>query len=137
MHRFLRYLFISMLLVVLPLRGWAGNTMAIDMVMNKAANAPGISALHEKAAWVAGQMSVASSLPADCAMHSQAPTDAAFGNAATHGNSCETCELCLAVTSLAQVQWTASQALQNSSPRTFDVRFSSAVKTSVLKPPIS
>ena len=133
MHRCLRYLFVSMLLIVLPLRGWAGHSMAIDMVSGRTTAAAAALVVQGVAPWTANQMSMGSPMPADCAMHSQPLTE----DAAPYCSSCDTCELCLAVTSLAQVQWAASYAPLSSSPSTFDLSYSSAVKMSDLKPPIS
>ena len=138
MRRFLHLLFVSLLIVLLPLRGWAGHVMAIDMAANIAANmatetASNSAADLQRLHGFANQMP----MPADCAMHSQPATDVVADDAITHCSSCDTCELCLAVTSVAQVQWSAGRALQHSFLSAFDMRFSSAVKTSDLKPPIS
>ena len=132
MHRFLRYLLISVLLVVLPLRAVAGHSMAIDMVAGKTARAAAALVVQNKAALPANQILMANPMSADCAMHLQPPAN----GAAPHCSSCDTCELCVAVTSLAQVQWSAGYAPRNGSPPTFDLSFSSAVNTSDLKPPI-
>lgn len=168
MHRCLRFLFVFVLVVLLPLRGWAGNVMAIEMTTNMAMKIAAdmsvnmvttpvldlaASALNPESgavnpeqtplpasqtlAPVAVFVPMALPMPADCAMHSQPAADVVAGDAVTHCSSCDTCELCLAVTSVAKVQWSASRALQHSSPPAFDMRFSSAVKASDLKPPIS
>ena len=133
MHRFLHLLFVSLLVVLLPLRGWAGDVMAIEMTTKMAANSaatPANNVLNQQEAIpLASQMQ----MPSDCAMHSQ-PLAA---DVAVHCTSCDTCGLCLSVTSLKQVQPPVSRAHQHSSPLALDVSFSSAVKTSDLKPPIS
>lgn len=138
MRYLLRLLFVSLLVVLLPLRGWAGNAMAIDMVANITSN----SALSlEESIATAGQMPmpmlVPMPMPADCAMHSQPSTDVVADDDAAHCTGCDTCGLCLAVSNVAQVQWPTSHVLHHSSPSASDVRFSSAVKISDLRPPIS
>lgn len=121
MFRSMRFLFIILMLVLLPLRGWAGNVMAVNMAATTVA--------QSKINSIASQVS----MPADCAMHSQSSTN----DAAVYCSNCDTCELCLAVANLTLVSWSASQLIRHSSPLAFDASFSSAVRAPNRKPPIS
>lgn len=120
MFRLTRYLLIALMLVLLPLRGWAGNIMAVDMAAT--------AAMQAKMANVSNQ----TAMPADCAMHFQPSTD----DAATLCGSCDTCELCLAVANLTYASWPVSQLTRHSSPLAYDGSFSSAARAMNLKPPI-
>ena len=121
MHRFLRLLSVSLLVVLMPLRGWAGDVMAVDM-----------------AAAIVSKMKVVNidsqaAMPADCAMHSE-PASAGLE---AHCNDCDTCELCLAVANLQAVPWSASQSVRHASPLLPDTRFGSTALATNRKPPIS
>ena len=121
MLRLTRFLFIALMLVLLPFRGWAGNIMTVDMAAT--------AVMQAKMANAENQMD----MPADCAMHSQSSLD----DAGPHCGSCDTCELCLAVANMAYGPWPASQLTRHSSPLAFDASFSSATRELNLKPPIS
>ena len=121
MFRLTRYLLIALMLVLLPMRGWAGNIMAVDMAAN--------AAMQAKMANVSNQ----TAMPVDCAMHAQPSAD----DAATPCGSCDTCELCLAVANLTLATWAASPFTLHTSPLAINASFSSASSASSLKPPIS
>ena len=121
MPRLTRFLFIALMLVLLPLRGWAGNIMAVDMAATAVMQAKMVNADKQM------------DMPADCAMHSQSSLD----DAGPHCGNCDTCELCLAVANLACAPWPASQLTRHSSPLAFDGSFSSAARVPNRKPPIS
>ena len=124
MRRLCRFLFIALMLVLLPLRGWAGNVMAVDMYAT--------SALQAKTASTASQ----APMSPDCAMHSQAQPDDADG-AAPHCSSCDTCELCLAVAKPTPAHWPANRLARQPSLLAFNASFSSATSAASLKPPIA
>ena len=120
MLRSTRILFIALMLVLLPLRGWAGNIMAVDMAAATVAQA-GVASLASQ-----------SPMQADCTMHSQPSTD----DAVSLCGSCDTCELCLAVANLTPASWPTSHLMLHSSPLAFNASFSSATSAANLKPPI-
>ena len=123
MHRLPRYLLIALMIVLLPLRGWAGDIMAVDMAATTVMQAKMVGATDEtrKAA-----------MPADCIMQPQAPS----ADGAAHCCSCETCELCLAVASLTTAPWVSSPLTRHSSPLALSASFTSAASAANLKPPI-
>ena len=121
MPRLTRFLFIALMLVLLPLRGWAGDAMGV----NKAATAV-VQAKMDS-------MTSQAAMPADCAMHAQSSTD----DAAAYSSNCDTCELCLAVANLTFATWTDMQQASHLAPLAADASFSNAARAVNLKPPIS
>ena len=108
------------MLVLLPLRGWAGDVMAVTMAGNAVAQAK-MAGMTDKA-----------SMPSDCAMHAQQRgTDAA-----AYCSNCDTCELCLAVANLAFATWVGPQQARHLTPLAFDASFSNAGRAINFKPPI-
>ena len=128
MVRITRILLVSLLVVLLPLRGWAGDIMAVDMVAGTASNNAMTSDVRTAVDTAPSQ----ASMPADCMMFAQASPDSS-----THCSNCDTCELCLAVVNTTAVVWSAAQWLRHSSPLANNVSFTSAGSASNLKPPIS
>ena len=129
----MRFLLLALMIALLPVRGWMGNAMAVDMA----------SQAVIKAQQAGSQKDAADgAMPADCPMHAQvADTDAASPDVASSGgshcNACDTCELCLA---LASSTWPDAAALAfapHVAPLATGYRFSSADRFSSLKPPIS
>lgn len=116
-----RCLLIALMLLLLPLRGWAGNVMAVDMAATAVMQARVVNA------------DIHTAMPADCAMHLQPSTDGASAQC----SSCDTCELCLAVANLTPASWSANPLIRHSSPLAFSASFSSAFSASNLKPPIA
>ena len=132
-----RYLLISLLVVMLPLRGWAGNVMAVDMVAAAVSNQAKPPAVQATAFAVVGLTQIS----ADCMMSAQSSPHAAphcphCGTVGTF-ETCDTCDLCLAVVNPTVTIWSASQLLLHSSPLATDVSFTSASSASHLKPPIA
>ena len=121
MFRLSRFLLIALMLVLLPLRGWAGDVMAVNVAATAVVQAK-MDSLTSQAA-----------MPADCDMHTQPSTD----NAAAHCSNCDTCEMCLALANLTFAAWADIPQAQPSASLDFDARFSNAVRSLNLKPPIS
>ncbi len=133
----MRILLLALMIALLPVRGWMGNAMAVDMasqVVAKAQKAP----TAESTGTVADSDA---SMAADCPMHAQSADNAAADREAqvsgVHCNACDTCELCLA---LATSTWPGASALAfapHLAPLATGYRFSSADSFSSFKPPIS
>ena len=117
MSRLTRYLLIALMLTLLPLRGWAAHVMAVDM----AAKAVAVAAVSK------------ADMPADCVM----PMATAEDDMTSGCNSCDTCELCLAVANLTPASWSANHRARHAAPPAFNASFSSATSASHLKPPIA
>lgn len=119
MSRLTRFLLIALMLVLLPLRGWTGDVMAVNMAGSAIAQA--------RMASMADQLS----MPADCAMHAQLP-----GDNAAYCSNCDTCELCLVVANLTFATWVDIHQARHLAPLAFDASFSNAARAMNLKPPI-
>ena len=117
MPRLKRYLLIALMLVLLPLRGWAGNVMAVDM-----------AAMTVVKASVTSQVA----MPDDCAM----PMQTADGDTVHTCSNCDTCELCLAVANLTYAPLPLNILARHSSPMVFSSAFTSVASASNFKPPI-
>lgn len=121
----MRHLLFAILIALLPVRGWVGNAMALDMAMQETV------AVSEQAA-----------MPADCPMHVQGAADQ-DGNASQQGTTgahcadCDTCQLCLALASFTWSDLPTGAWSRHSGPLDSGIRFSSADGVFGLKPPIS
>jgi hypothetical protein len=121
-----RCILIALMLVLLPLRGWAGNVMAVDMAAQQVMMAQ-------------SQTTDVVQMPADCAMTMQEPAQAVkqAGTGSSHCYSCDTCELCLALATASQTNWPASNASKHNAALQTGIAFRSAESASSFKPPIS
>ena len=125
----MRHLLLALMIALLPVRGWVGNAMAVDMAAQQVAMAQSM-ALNTEAP-----------MPADCPMHAQAAADEAGTSqdtaAGPHCNGCDSCELCLALASFTWTQPPTATFTPYAEPLASGTRFSSADSVSSLKPPIS
>ena len=128
----MRYLLITLMIVLLPLRGWAGNAMAVDMAAQQMLLAQ--VTIANSAAMVAE-----SSMPADCPMLVQAVADKPeqASPASVHCHSCDTCELCLALAASTLTAWPADMMNPPDAPLLVSNAFQSANTAAGFKPPIS
>lgn len=136
-HPLMRVLLLAFMIALLPVRGWVGNAMAVDIAAQQMLQArqavPGAESGAE-----------APAMPEDCPMLAQAGeqadmagnTEASVADGA-HCKGCNTCQLCLA---LASFTWNTLQPAgftPHAGPLAGGVRFSSADRISGFKPPIS
>lgn len=128
----MRYFLIALMIVLLPLRGWAGNVMAVDMATQQLLLAQ--ASVANTAAMVAE-----SAMPADCPMQVQAVADKPeqAGPASAHCHSCDTCQLCLALASWMHAAWPADTTNRPGTPLLAGNYFRSADTAASFKPPIS
>lgn len=124
----MRYLFVILMIALLPLRGWAGHVMAVDMAAQQITAA-------QHAATAQAQNDAASRMPADCPMLSQSDDDGA-GKSSAQCN-CDTCELCVALASAKEAGFFEATFTRRSAPQVANAGFSSADHSTGLKPPIS
>jgi hypothetical protein len=116
------------MLVLLPLRGWAGTSMTIDMALQQvAAAAQSAPSLDD--------------MPPDCPMLTGAADSTANAPSKEGTNpscsGCDTCELCLAMAAFAAPAFQATAFSPNAAPAAVPQGFLSADDSSRLKPPIS
>jgi hypothetical protein len=112
-----RCLLIALMLVLLPLRGWAGHVMAVDMAAMTVATANAASQ---------------AAMPADCAMQMQTAGD----DTASTCSNCDTCELCLAVANTSPALLPFNPLVRHPLPLVFSSGFFSVASASNDKPPI-
>ncbi len=109
------------MIVVLPLRGWAGDSMSVQMAT---------SGLSPEAAIA---------MPADCPMRSMHaavnPDDASQAPAGEP--DCTTCDLCLPIAELASPAFDAAPFAAHGAPPMRGVAFFSVSTALAFKPPIS
>ena len=118
-------LLLAVMVVLLPLRGWAGTTMAVGMVVQQAAAAQ------------AGPMA---GMPDDCPMRlgaTSTPSNAPGDTNSPPCSGCDTCELCLAIASFTTPQFHAKPLRHSTVPAAVPHGFVSADRARGLKPPIS
>jgi hypothetical protein len=131
----MRFLLLALMIALLPVRGWMGNAMAVDMASQAVANA-------QKTATSAASPGADTSMPADCPMLAQlsandavsADTPQADGGRC---NACDTCELCLALATTTWFYAAPAAFARHAEPLAIGHGFSSADRFSSLKPPIS
>lgn len=122
----MRYLLLALMITLLPLRGWVGNAMAVDMASQQAVQAQ-------------ADVKGSSAMPEDCPMHAQTRAEASSDPvaAAAHCTDCNTCELCLALASFTWPAVAMGAFTPHAGPPSAGHLFSSAESITRLKPPIS
>lgn len=130
----MRLLFVIFLICLLPLRGWAGTAMGMQMATAQVmASNLNTSSVKDPANRMLATM------PDDCAMHLEAISTAANESADSKPScsGCDTCELCLAIASFTTPQLHTTRFGLNTAPAAAHHGFVSADRASRLKPPIS
>ena len=121
-----RYLLVALMVVLLPLRGWVGNAMAVDTAAQRVMAAQ-------------AQTANAVPMPTDCFMGMQVSNGSVkqVSQNSWHCPSCDTCQLCLALATASQVTWLAKPITRHSAVLLAGVAFESAESALSFKPPIS
>ena len=141
----MRHLLIALMIALLPIRGWMGNAMAIDMaagmamqqhVMAQTSNGGATPAAGGDAA-----SATAAAMPEDCPMSAQ-NLDGKSGKGGQADDraslcNCDSCELCLALATVTLPTLTIAAFTAYAEPPSHGTRFSSAERVFSLKPPIS
>ena len=95
----MRLLILALMIVLLPLRGWAGDVMAVEMSSHSIAITSGAASAHKMAA--ATSFDHQNTAVPDChgAARSQAGVDQTATGAADEGHSanCQACQACHAL----------------------------------------
>ena len=137
----MRRLFIVFMILLLPLRGWAADLMAVSManqqriaiinIANNAINTRTIL-LPDQQAQVA--------MPEECpflAFSSGAPADNGGQGVSVLCKGCTTCQLCMALVTGYPAMTRFVAVLPPAEPLVVSIRFTSAERASGFKPPIS
>ena len=115
----MRRLLILILIVLLPLRGWAGNLMSVQMATS------GVVSVAVEAA----------AMPPGCPMQAHSETDGSH----PHGGmkNCVSCGLCIPLAELACVRLDIATFAGHVQPVIGDADFESISLAPTVKPPIS
>ncbi len=125
----MRYLFVAIMIILLPLRGWAGQSMAVDMAAQQLVMAIAVATSAETAP-----------MPPDCPMLAGSGAEMEHTDTAAadlHCDNCNTCQLCLTLGSLTHAPLPAQAFVPFYKPQTLSIQFLSADTAPGHKPPIS
>ena len=136
----MRVFLLVVMIALLPLRGWAGQLMAVEMAHQQIAKVL-VPAVQNAGDSIKLASLPSAAVPDECPMH-------AGGNSAgtelnipagqiTHCSACDTCELCLALASVTAAQFSALPFLPSTARITAQAGHLSADLVNRLKPPIS
>lgn len=120
-HLHMSRLFVMFMIVLLPLRGWAGDLMSVQMATSVLASHAG------------------SAMPPDCPMRAQpgaAELDAKASPAPAGTESCTSCDLCIPLAELSDARLDTLSFAAHAKPLMSGVDFISALPAPTLKPPI-
>lgn len=126
----MRVFLLALMIALLPVRGWVGNAMAVDMAAQSAATVQ------------AASLNPLANMPEDCPMHAQQSgtadtADQQGGPATAQCKGCDTCQLCLALAAITWINLPDSPFVPNATLQDSGNRFSSADRLPGVKPPIS
>ena len=141
----MRHLLVALMIALLPVRGWMGNAMAIDMAAGMAMQQHVMAQTSNGGATPVSGSSAAlmttAAMPEDCPMGAQNQDGKSVqteqtGDTASLCN-CESCELCLALATFTLPKLAIAASTAYVEPPSHGTRFSSAERVFSLKPPIS
>jgi hypothetical protein len=141
-HSAVRRLFLIALIALLPLRGWAGDLMAVSMAA-KPAMSQGTDAmaedcpLHAQAAPAASRVGAAAPAPAHADAHADTHADAHPDARVTGSQSCCSCDLCLPMAETAVERLHIAPRARHTEPSFVGVSIVSVPAARPLEPPIS
>lgn len=138
----MRLLLLALMIALLPLRGWVGDVMAMEMPAGLPFATNNI-ATHADTTAAIGHIHVnseASHTP--CHGHDSAAVDARADNAGSHDNPgqcshCSACQICHTVAVTTFVRLAVDTALPHLLWPAGGLQFASAIPAPRLKPPIS
>ena len=135
----MRRLLLALMIVLLPLRGWLGDAMAMDLAA-PAMQAVAAHAANAEPAHHGGIEHQADAATPPCHEDAQTPVTTHHGSEhpADHGHGhCTACQICHSVAATHGSAALPVIAPRHAAPRTVPARFASAEPRLVAKPPIS
>ncbi len=150
----MRRIFLFIMIALLPLRGWMGDVMAVEMA-SQGMNATNSLATYSYSTRATGQFDSknAASAHSECPGHAEmavgpeadtldavAPTDAAAtadDAADGHCNTCGVCQICHTVALASAMVPYPPEFIPQTQPAASSIRFASAFAALGQKPPIS
>jgi len=140
----MRFLVLALMIVLLPLRSWAGDVMALEMAQQQsAATKTGVA--HAMPAGATAHLT-SNATPynsghcpdqAQANVGVQAATSDSQDTAQDHCNTCTACQVCHSVAVASEVQLPVVHHLPHYVPTTSTATFTSAAPAPGFKPPIS
>ena len=136
----MRHLLLALMIALLPLRGWVGDAMAMEMAARTVASLPDASSAaqaHPHAA-CQGDDPVAASAASPAPAHAMAHTGQSAGAPITYSDcgSCTTCEVCHSAAVVTGFPDMPALPLPVAVPAARPAVFASAVPAPGFKPPI-
>ena len=128
----MRRLVLILMLVLLPLRGWVGEAMAMDMMATQAGATQKVAS---HAHGISAESTFDADIQADC--HEAAGAEPSDSTTSTHCGTCPLCQMCHSVAAPAPFSILSTPWLPHAQPTTGPARFASAPAAFALKPPIS
>jgi hypothetical protein len=140
----MRRLILAVMIVMLPLRGWIGDAMAMEAAAGTQVAIHSIAENDQPMLGSTGSYGNSSLLglsgvPAHCPDHASFLDDSSDteGEPSAHGQACTVCQVCHTVAMSAEALPFATLSLPLIAPQAPVLRFTSALPAPGLKPPIS
>lgn len=134
----MRRLAIALMIALLPLRGWVGDAMAMEMAaatLEQPAQATGLGAVHTHDSRTAADFDAQTAMHADCPGHADSHAETA--QTSSNCGSCAACQICHAVALAPSLPHLAPGPMSAERPPTAGPDFASADRAQGIKPPIS
>lgn len=135
----MRRFFLILMIVLLPLRGWVGEAMAVEMLAQQPNAIQNIAATAEDISVSDHSYTKIQTDHAPCPGHAESAEHAehAADPSTPHCGTCPLCQMCNTVA--APASWAMPSALWqgHTQPATGHARYASAPAAFALKPPIS
>jgi len=134
----MRHFVLALMIALLPLRGWVGDAMAMEIAAGTLTES--VSALesdehHARPARVDAALDAANAIHADCPGHAPAPDGTPY--ASSDCKTCADCQICHSVALTPSLPQLASAAVSAVQPLAAAPLFASAERAPGFKPPIS
>ncbi len=132
----MRRLVLILMLVLLPLRGWVGEAMAMQMLAQHVFATQNVAALADE---ISVEATFDAEMQADCHGDSHVPAvaTAPADSSSSACGTCPLCQMCHSVAAPAPFTSVPTPWLPHVQPTTGSARYASAPAAFALKPPIS
>ena len=134
----MRHFVLALMIALLPLRGWVGDAMAMEIAagtLAESVSALDSDELHARPARVDADFDAANAIHADCPGHASALDGAP--HAASDCKTCADCQICHSVALTPSLPQLAPAAVSAVQPLAATPLFASAERALGFKPPIS
>ena len=137
----MRLLLVAFMIALLPIRGWMGDAMAVDMAMQQVVMTQNSASGKSLGSGADAALATSAAMPEDCPMSAQHEGGKSVGDDQADETvascNCNSCELCLALASLIFPTMATAAFTPQGEPPSHGTRFSNAERVFNLKPPIS